>query len=320
MSAGRSPEQPARQDILTDIGEDLRRRRMSGYLPPSFERRLDDAFAALAPDREKGGFRALLEMAERSSSVDIEVPVRSNLPAGGLAKRALRKAMWWYLDYIVQQLSRFTFATIRLVHLLDDRVSRLEDVGAAADRVSRLAPPFELEPWLELVAAATAAAPGPVLHADCADGSVLVVLAAADIIAYGVGTRDDLLDQAAATGLDVRFEHPVRHLRGLEDGTLGGVVLSGFVDLLTPPAHAHLVERAKAKLRPGGVLAVLGTCPEAWTGAVPVEVADLSLGRPLHAETWSHLLVAEGFEQVEVHLGQSQDGPASFAVVGARAS
>jgi hypothetical protein len=320
VSTGRSPGEPAREDILTEIGEDLQRRRMSGHLLPSFERRLDDAFSALAPDSEKGGFGALLEMAEQSSSVDIEVPVRSNLPAGGLAKRALRKAMWWYLDYIVQQLSRFTFATTRLVHLLDDRVSRLEAVGAAADTVSRLAPPLGLEPWLDLVAAVTAAAPGPVLHADCTDSSVLALLAARDIVAYGVGTRGDLLDRAAASGLDVRLEHPSRHLQELPDGALGAAVLSSFVDLLTPPAHTNLVELVRSKLRPGGVLVVLGTIPEAWAHAVPVEVADLSTGRPLHAETWNYLLVEGGFEQAEVHLDQRPDGPASFAVVGVRAS
>jgi hypothetical protein len=320
VSTGRRPEEPAREDTLTEIDEDLRRRRMSGYLLPSSERQLDAAFAALAPDDEKGGFHALLELADRSSSVDIEVPVQSNLPAGGLAKRALRKAMWWYLDYVAQQLSRFTFATTRLVHVLDDRVSRLEAVGAAADAVSRLAPPFEHEPWLDLLAAATAAAPGPVLHADCADGSVLVALVARGVVAYGVGTRDDLLDGAAAGGLDVRLEHPLRHIGSLADGALGGAVLSDFVDLLTPPAQAHLVGVVKDKLRPGGVLVVLGTSPEAWIRDVPVEVADLSSGRPLHAETWHHLLVAAGFHDAEVHLDQRPDGPASFAVVSVRAS
>ena len=97
-------------------------------------------------------------------------------------------------------------------------------------------------------------------------------------------------------------------------------MLSGFVDLLAPPAHARVVEQARAKLRPGGTLVVLGTSPEAWTRTVPVPVADLSLGRPLHAETWRHLLVEGGFEKAEIHLRQGPDGPANFAVVGVRAS
>ena len=51
----------------------------------------------------------------------------------------------------------------------------------------------------------------------------------------------------------------------------------------------------------------------AWAGTVPPVVADLSPGRPLHPETWAHLLVEGGFQPVEVHRG-----PTTFAVVGVR--
>jgi hypothetical protein len=320
VSGGDGGGEPVERALLAEIDEEVRRRRKAGELLPSFERALDDAFAAQSPDGDKGAFRAVLEVAERSSHVDVEVPVRSNIPGGQLAKGALRKLMWWYLDYVADQLTRFGSATSRLLHILDDRVSQLEGVGAAAEAAGRLAPPFDPAPWLDTVRVATAGAPGPVLHADCADGGLLRALAARDVAAYGVDTRDDLLDRAATAGLDVRLDHPQRHLHGLADGSLGGVVLSGFVDLLAPPAHARVVGQARAKLRPGGTLVVLGTSPEAWTQAVPVPVADLSPGRPLHAETWQHLLVEGGFEKAEVHLGRGPDGPATFAVVGVRAS
>jgi SAM-dependent methyltransferase len=320
MSGGRPAEEHPSDGILIEINEEVSRRRKTGELLPSFERVLDDAFAAEAPDRDKGAFRAVLDVAERFSHVDVEVPVRSNIPGGQVAKGAIRKMMWWYLDYVADQLTRFGSATTRLLHILDDRVGELEEASAAADAVGRLAPPFDPAPWFDAVSAAIAGLPGPILHADCGDGGLLKDLVASDVAAYGVDTRDDLLDQAAAAGLDVRLEHPLRHLRGLADGALGGAVLSGFIDLLALPAHARVVEQARAKLRPGGVLVVLGTSPEAWARAVPVAVADLSPGRPLHAETWQHLVVEGGFEKVEVHLGRGPDGPATFAVVGVRAS
>ena len=320
MSGGDVGGEPVEAPIVAEIAEEVRRRRTTGELLPSFERRLDDAFAAQAPGGEKAAFDAVLDLAERSSSVDIEVPVRSNMPGGSLAKGALRKMMWWYLDYVAQQLTRFSSATTRLLRILDDRLSRLEGVGAGAEAARRLAPAFDHEPWVELAAAAMAAAPGPVLHADCADGALLAALAARDVVAYGVGTRDDLLDRAATRGLDVRLEDPSLHVERLRDGAVGGVVLSGFVDLLTLPGHARLVDHVRAKLPPDGILVVLGTSPEAWTRAVPVAVADLSPGRPLHAETWRHLLAEGGFDRAEVHLDQRPDGPATFAVVGVRAS
>jgi SAM-dependent methyltransferase len=320
VNDGEGGAEPVERAVLAEINEEVRRRRKTGQLLPSYEHGLDDAFAAQVPDGETGAFGALLEVAERSARVDTEVPVRSNVPGGQLAKGAIRKLTWWYLDYVADQLTRFGSATTRLLHILDDRVSQLEAVGAAADAAGRLAPPFDPAPWLDVVGAATAGATGPVLHADCADGGLVAALAARGVAGYGVDPRDDLLDRAAADGLDVRREDAVRHLRGLADGALGGAVLSGFVDLLALPAHARVVEQARDKVRPGGVLVVLGTSPEAWARAVPVAVADLSPGRPLHAETWQHLLVKGGFEPTEVHLGQGPDGPATFAVMGVRAS
>ncbi|HEX6476072.1 MAG TPA: hypothetical protein VF005_02265 [Acidimicrobiales bacterium] len=320
MSGDEGGGEPLEQAVLAEIGEDLRRRRMNGELLPSYERGLDDAFAAQTTDGERGAFGAFLTVAERSSRVDTEVPVRSNIPGGQVAKGAIRRLTWWYLDYVADQLTRFGSATTRLVRILDERLSRLEDVTAAADAARCLAPPFDAGPWVEVVGAATAGAPGPVLHADCADGGLLTALATRGVAAYGVDTRDDLLDRAAVDGLDVRSEDPVRHLDGLADGSLGGAVLSGFVDLLVLPAHARLVERARSKLRPRGVLVVLGTSPEGWARTVPVPLADLSPGRPLHPETWQHLLAQGGFEHAEAHLGEGPDGPGTFAVVGVRAS
>jgi SAM-dependent methyltransferase len=322
MSGHAGSAEPAPAGVLAEIGEEVRRRRTAGELLPSFERQLDEAFAGLSPGGEKGTFGRVLEVADRSSYVDIEVPVRSNLPAGGLVKRAVRKVLWWYVDYVVQQVNRFTAATTRVLHLVDSRVAKLERESGDADAAVRLAPPFDPEPWVELVASEMSSVPGPVLHTGCADGRLLAALRNRGVVAYGVDVRDDLLDQAAAAGLDVRLDHPLRHLERLEDGSLGGVVLSGFVDLLAVPDHYHLVELARAKLRPGGVVVVLGTRPEAWTGTAPVAVIDLSPGRPLHAETWSHLLAADGFDRTEAHgaagAGTSADGRGTFGVVGVR--
>jgi SAM-dependent methyltransferase len=303
--------------LLAELNEEVRRRRTAGDLLPSFEQHLDDAFAAVTPGRDRGSFKALLQLAERYSHLDIEAPVRSKLPGGELAKGTLRKMTWWYFDYVAQQLNRFGSAATRLLQILDERVSKLEGADVAAGHAAALAPPFDHEPWIDLVGATMVNAPGRVLHAGCADGRLLAALVARDIAAYGVDTRADLLDHAAAAGLDVLVEEPLRHLESLEDGALGGAVLSGFVDLLVLPAHFRAVELASRKVAPGGVLVVLGTSPDVWTRAVPEVVADLSPGRPLHAETWKHLLVVAGFEHLAVNIGQSPER-SGFAVVGER--
>jgi hypothetical protein len=105
-------------------------------------------------------------------------------------------------------------------------------------------------------------------------------------------------------------------------------------------AQLELVERAAAALGDGGRIVVVGTSPAAWARSGDVVATDLSPGRPLHAETWAHLLERRGFLTVRRHDGPAlgalervgQDamdanlerieaalfGPASFAVTGTR--
>jgi hypothetical protein len=45
-------------------------------------------------------------------------------------------------------------------------------------------------------------------------------------------------------------------------------------------------------------------------------VADLALGRPLHAETWLWLLAREGF--VDASVERHEGPPASYAIVARR--
>ena len=45
------------------------------------------------------------------------------------------------------------------------------------------------------------------------------------------------------------------------------------------------------------------TSPESWAASTSPVVRDLAPGRPLHAETWAHLLVASGFSVSTVLAG-----------------
>ena len=308
MTGHGQPREQFLPGVLTEIGDEVRRRRMAGDLLPSFEQELDDVFAGLTPDRQEGLFSTVLELAEESSFVDLEAPVRSDLPGGEWVKRGLRKGMWWYLDYLVQQLSRFTSASTRLAELLDERVSQLEGYDEGGRDARNLLPPYDHEPWIDLVLTSTGATTGPILHADCAEGRLLEALVDHGAAAYGVDTRGDLLDRAAGKGLDVRLEDALRHLHRLKDSSLGGVVLSGYPDARTLAAQRRLVGLVGAKVLPGGVLVLLGTSPGEWARTVPVVVADLTMARPLHAETWRHLIIERGFTNVEVHHGASENG------------
>ena len=70
---------------------------------------------------------------------------------------------------------------------------------------------------------------------------------------------------------------------------------------------------AAAVLAGNGRLALVGTDPDAWGRTTSVVDADLAPGRPLHAETWAHLLEERGFGDIA-----RRDGTPSYVVTAVR--
>jgi 2-polyprenyl-3-methyl-5-hydroxy-6-metoxy-1,4-benzoquinol methylase len=300
--------------VMAEIDDEVRRRRAAGDFPPSFERRLDLIFSRFTPVAvHDTHFEETLKLADRSAYVDIEVPVLSQRRGVGALKKVLRRLMAWYLNYVVQQITHFTSATMRVLHMVDERLRELE-AEAEANRPAALgdadlpqsAP--DLSPWLGPVRSRLSGARGRVLHADCGEGVLVQALTEAGVDAYGVDPRASLLDRAAASGADVRCEHALEHLRAVSDLGLGGLVLSECVDHLGVRHKRELVRLAQAKLAPGASLVVLGTGPNHWSSGRSVLESDLAPGRPLHPETWAHLLEQAGFASVEVELGPAAGG------------
>jgi SAM-dependent methyltransferase len=347
-----APPGPDLDRVMAEIEDEVRRRRASGDFPPSFERRLDALFARFTPvGAREGHFRETLKQADRHAYIDIDVPILSEKPAVRHLKRVLRTLMAWYLNYVVQQVTRFTASLMRVQYMVAERLEELEQLTEPL-RAPLLQPADlteggpDLAGWAELVCSELAGCGGRVLHAECGEGLLLERLGAAGVEAYGVDRRAGLLDRAVAKGLDARLEDPLEHLRSVADQTLGGLVLSGFLDGLTVWEQRRLAQLAAAKLRPGARLVLIGTPPEAWRSQAPVVEADLSPGRPLHAQTWAHLLEEAGLSPVakpgpatdalapvpaEVpgaavinanleRLNRTLFGPSSFAVVATRGS
>ena len=321
--------------LLAEIEEDVRRKRESGDLPPHLERELDIVFARYAPVRAlEGDFDQVITRAEQSTFIDILAPTASSRPVVPHVKRVVRKIVAWLLRYVAQQASGFNEAIVRAVKLLGKRVDALEE----ATGTRSVAPLVEAEPspmpdadhWLPVLVDALRDAGGRVLHTECGNGELVRALVDKGVDAYGVqpfGTPSD-------AELDIRIDGVVEHLGKVPDGSLAGIVLSGCVDRFPKAALLRLADQAVARLAPGGVVAVVGTHPTAWERSrSPVEV-DLGAGRPLHGETWAHLLRERGLEPV-VHDGPRQSAdlptgewaarvdaalfpPSSFAVVAAR--
>lgn len=277
--------------LLVEIDQEVARRRASGELPADFERDLDLVFARFAPVHAIGDdFGHVLERAESSTFIDVLAPTDSSLPMVPQVKRVVRKAITWDLRHMAQQVTAFASASVRALRLLAERVDALEEASArpASAAASAGGSPDrapDRDHWAPLVAAAVVGAPGRVLHAEADDGWLLAHLGSAGVDAYGV----DPVARTPPAGIELREDAALHHLGALPDGELGAVVLSGCVDRMGLGHQRRLAATARTKVAPGGIVVVIGRDPRSAGRADPV-AQDLGGGRPLHAETWAHLL------------------------------
>lgn len=294
--------------VRREIEDEVRARRASGDFPPGLERDLDLVFARFAPATTSGDdLDGVLEAADRTSFVDVDVPTASDLPGVSFVKRLLRKLMAWYLRYLAQQVSVFATSAVAALKLLGRRVEALEAASPGANprilaEARHVGPTADPAPFATRVITEMRRASGRVLVAEVGSGSLLRDLVDAGVDAYGLDPGNHA-DRITTTDLEIRDEETVAHLTKVGEEALGGLVLAGGADRLPLGGQLALVERAAATLADGAPLVVLSTTPAAWAQAVDPVDADLAPGRPLHPATWRHLLEHRGFTDVEVHDG-----------------
>ncbi len=173
-------------------------------------------------------------------------------------------------------------------------------------------------PTAEVVAEQLRGAKGRVLHAECGAGDLVRHLAQAGFDVYGAEPRRRLLAPALREGLEIRPDGVTDHLTSIAPAArwarscCPGSTRSPRARRCISPTSPH---RA---IESGGCLVVLGSQPEAWSAAVPVVIADLAPGRPLHAETWASVLEGKGFEVTSiVDVAAAPEVP-GYAVVARR--
>lgn len=303
--------------LMAEIEAEVRARRAAGDLPAGFERELDLAFARYAPVGAMGDdLESVLARAEQASFLDLAAPVESARLGVPLAKRLVRKVVFFNLHHLAEQVTSLSLVLVRALRLLGERVERLEEAvpGATASAATGhspsaapLAPAVDLAAWEARLVAAFRGAEGRVLHGECGAGALIGRLREAGVDAYGVEPVPERAEAAGAAGFEARPVEVLDHLRAVGRGALGGLVLSGCVDRLAPAAQRELAELAATRLGAGRPLALLGTSPSAWLRALGPVATDLAPGRPLHPDTWVRLLEGAGFSSVEAHPGPVGD-------------
>ncbi len=300
--------------LVADIEREARARRRSGVVDPHLDEELDALFDSVAPaGATRGSLDAILNSVERVANFDLHAPTASNFRGGEAVKRALQRATYWQFEHTRGQLQAFAFSITRAVRTLGERLNALERRLPGADPRLRAATPLahdlDVTPWIPLVVESCASSPGRVLHAECGSGALVVALYEAGIDAFGVDPRPDAAEAADDAGVEARTIETLDFLDRLPAGSLGAVVLSGCVDRFLLGDQLELSRLTARAVASGGRIVVLSAEPDAPGRTRDPIQADLTFGRPLHAQTWMHLLAQQGVTAIERH-----DGPASGAL------
>lgn len=269
------------------------------------EREIERTWASLAPPGATGTQQELLlDRAERLSLVDVDAPVGQR-PGVRHVKTGIRKATYWYLRYVTDQLNALHNVMTRLLRNLDERVGRLE-TAASLDPIARgwidgAAAPDDAV--VAAVADAVGAADGVVV-AWCGPGEMVQAIGERGGRCYGLDRDAETVADGVHRGLDLRVADPLAHVAAIDDGALGALVLTSAVELLPLVDLVTLVDHAARTVRSGGSVVVAAADPEGRAG---VE-AELLRGRGIGPETWARVLAAAGFSpQVESVAGERID-------------
>ena len=147
----------------------------------------------------------------------------------------------------------------------------------------------------------------PVVDLGCGRGEFLALLRDRGITALGVEGNAHLVAECRAQGLDVFERDLLAFLREQDAGWLGGIFAAQVAEHLPPAVLQAMVREAARALRPGGLLVLETVNPRSVTGFLEVYNRDLTHERPLHPDTLSFLVAAEGFTDVRVEMRSPVD-------------
>ena len=141
---------------------------------------------------------------------------------------------------------------------------------------------------------------GDVLDVGCGRGEFLGLLRDQGITARGIDINGSMVDVCRQQGLDVTEADALAYLRAQPDGSLGGLFAAQVVEHLEPRYLTSLLDAAFDKLRPGSTIILETINPACWFAFFESYIRDITHVRPIHPDTLTYLLIATGFQQVNV--------------------
>jgi O-antigen chain-terminating methyltransferase len=139
-----------------------------------------------------------------------------------------------------------------------------------------------------------------VLDVGCGRGEFLVLLREQGITARGIDVNAAMVDVCREQGLDAHHVDALAYLRAQPDGALGGVFAAQVIEHLEPSYLTQLLDAAFNALRPGSPIVLETINPGCWFAFFESYIRDLTHVRPIHPDTLKYLLIATGFQRIEI--------------------
>lgn len=98
---------------------------------------------------------------------------------------------------------------------------------------------------------------GPVLDLGCGRGTMLELLQASGVAAYGVDLSSEVVKQCGNRGLRVQHADALEHMQSLTADTLEGVYCSHVIEHLPPLQAIELIHEIGRVLKPAGVVVLV---------------------------------------------------------------
>jgi SAM-dependent methyltransferase len=139
-----------------------------------------------------------------------------------------------------------------------------------------------------------------VLDVGSGRGEFLMLLRERGITARGVDVNAAMVEAARERGLDATAGDALAYLESVPDESLGGLFSAQVIEHLEPAYLLRLIETAFAKLKAGAPLVLETINPACWFAFFSSYIRDFTHAQPVHPDTLKYLLIAAGFQRVDI--------------------
>lgn len=139
----------------------------------------------------------------------------------------------------------------------------------------------------------------PVVELGCGRGEFLELAGQAGVKARGIDNNLEMLDECRRRGLTVEEAELTTYVRGMPEGSVGGIFAAQVIEHLPPPRLREILAHCHRALRKDGRLVLETVNPKSLLALLEF-YRDLTHQNPIHPETLDFVLRACGFAEVRI--------------------